>query len=115
MTHSNKPPGAARTANGRRLLRRLLAATCLLAVASPASAARLCLPHSDIAELLDVRFSEARIAGGVASGGGLIEVFSSADGATWTIVVTSPQGMSCVVSAGESWHSKKAIALGPQA
>jgi len=115
MTHSTKPLGTTRATTGRTLRAGVLAAVCLSALASPASAKRLCLPHSDITELLDVRFSEARVAGGVASGGGLVEVFSTADGATWTIVVTSPQGVSCVVSAGESWHSKKDLALGPQA
>lgn len=99
----------------RPLRAAVLAALCLFAAAAPASAARLCLPHGDIAELLNTRYAEARIAIGVAEGGGLLEVFSTVDGTTWTIVVTSPQGISCVVSAGEGWHSQENLALGPQA
>jgi len=115
MNHSKKIFRPTKAATVRTLLAGMLAAVCLFGFVSPASAARLCLPHGDIAKLLNARFSEARVAAGVASGGGLVEIFSTTDGATWTIVVTSPQGMSCVVSAGEGWHSRKALVLGPQA
>jgi hypothetical protein len=111
MNHPTKRNRVSKAAAGR-----VLCATALvLAVASPAMAAPKCLPHTDIAKLLDARYSEGRVAGGVANGGGLIEVFSTGDGATWTIVVTNPQGVSCVLSAGEDWHSKSKLALGPQA
>lgn len=115
MNHSDKILRPTKAATVRTLRSAMLAAACLFALAAPATAARLCLPHGDIAELLNTRYAEARIAIGVAEGGGLLEVFSTVDGTTWTIVVTSPQGISCVVSAGESWHSQKNLALGPQA
>ena len=48
---------------------------------------------------------EAPVAVGVTSAGGLVEVFATDDGATWTIVVTTPQGRSCMVAAGEGWRA----------
>lgn len=93
----------------------VLALAVLIGIQSPASAQRLCLSHDDIMELLDTRYSEARVAAGVASGGKLIEVFSTGDGGTWTIVITSPGGTSCIMATGEAWHAKEQVALGPQA
>ena len=41
---------------------------------------------------------------GVAENGGLIEVLSSQKGSTFTIIVTSPEGETCMVAAGEDWQ-----------
>jgi len=92
MNHVEELLAPAMAANGRTLFARLRAAVRLFAVASPASAARRRPQHSDIAEVLNLRFSKARVAAAMARGRGLVEVFSTADGATWTIVVTPPQG-----------------------
>lgn len=91
MNHQSKRTQSFKAASGRVLGTAALAAVGLSALAAPASAAPRCLPHGDIAKLLDARYSEGRIAAGVANGGGLIEVFSTGDGATWTIVVTTPR------------------------
>ena len=55
-------------------------------------------------DLLDGRYSEQRVATGLENSGHLFEVFTSTDGATWTMVVTTPDGASCVVAAGLEWH-----------
>jgi hypothetical protein len=57
-----------------------------------------------------VRFSEAPIAAGLASNGALIEVLTSGNGSTWTIIVSKPNGPSCLVAAGESWQALKRVA-----
>jgi len=49
------------------------------------------------------RYAETRVARGLSSNGRMIEVFASGDGATWTMVVTTPQGHSCIVASGEGW------------
>jgi hypothetical protein len=40
------------------------------------------------------------------SDGQLLEVLRSDSKQTWSILVTSPQGVSCIVAAGESWQDK---------
>ena len=40
---------------------------------------------------------------GIARNGGIIELFTSKDGATWTLVLTMPNGLSRVVASGKSW------------
>ena len=40
---------------------------------------------------------------GVASNGAVVEVFASAHG-SWTIIMTYPTGMSCMMAAGDNWE-----------
>ena len=65
-----------------------------------------CLKHNKLAEALDGRYSEKPIAAGLDSAGKLLEIFATVDGATWTMVMTSPEGTSCVIAAGEKWLSQ---------
>ncbi len=50
------------------------------------------------------KYREAPIAVGVTNSGGLVEVLTTGDGNTWTIIVSNPDGMSCLVAAGEGWR-----------
>jgi len=45
------------------------------------------------------------VAIGVTNKGGLVEVLTTGDGNTWTIIVSMPNGTSCMVAAGEGWRS----------
>jgi hypothetical protein len=51
----------------------------------------------------------------VTHNGGLVEVLSTGNGTTWSIIVTTPTGMSCLVAAGEGWRVKEQVALEPEA
>lgn len=64
-----------------------------------------CADRDDVLAQLFEKYKEAPSAVGVASNGGLIEVLTSTDGATWTIILSMPNGNSCLLSAGEEWHS----------
>ena len=80
----------------------------LLALMPPAAAQQVCMAHSDLSELLDDRFAEKPVAHGLSSSGRLMEIYASGAGGTWTLVVTTPQGKSCVVANGEGWVPKLA-------
>ena len=54
--------------------------------------------------VLEGRYQEQPVAVGITSGGGLLEVLSSPSGSSWTIIITSPRGMACVVSTGHGWR-----------
>lgn len=82
---------------------------------TPASAQTVCSARSNVIEQLGTQYAEAPVSMGLTSNGTLIEVFSSEDGATWTIISTRPDGTSCVVASGEAWAHRSRIALGPQA
>ncbi len=92
-----------------------LALGLLLGVAAPASAQAMCTTHAEVAKDLESRYSESPAAIGLASNGGVIELFAASDGATWTLVLTMPDGNSCAMAMGQGWENLPAIALGPQA
>jgi hypothetical protein len=91
-----------------------LSAVAALATASTASAQTACLAHDKLVDMLDGRYSERPVAAGLDVGGRLFEVFAAKDGATWTMVVTTPQGASCVVAVGEEWQEPKELAFDPE-
>jgi hypothetical protein len=64
-----------------------------------------CHSHADLAAMLNQKYSEAPSAVGVQANGHLVEVFASNDGTSWTIVVTRPDGVSCIVAVGENWET----------
>lgn len=63
-----------------------------------------CAKRADVLKHLSAKYSETPIGIGLANNGGVIEVLTSADGATWTIIITLPNGPTCMVSAGENWQ-----------
>ena len=70
--------------------------------ALPAHAQVLCFSHDRVVQYLAQTFSETPVGVGLATTGGLVEVFASKAG-TWTIVITAPSGVSCMGPSGEGW------------
>ena len=80
----------------------LIGAASLLPIAS-ASAQSQWLDRAEVVEKLGAEYGEQPTAMGLASNGGVIELFTAPDGATWTLVLTMPNGSSRLVAAGEGW------------
>jgi hypothetical protein len=72
----------------------------------------LCGSRPDLLKQLSKRYNEEPVAVGLTSSGSLIEVLTSDSGSTWTIMVSQPNGPSCLVAAGEGWEELKRIAKG---
>ncbi len=111
---------AARTAPALAIVRTvgasILAIAMLLvisAILGPAAAQTACTTRSEVAERLAGDYAEVPVAAGLASSGAVIEVFTSSDGSTWTIVLTRPDGPSCLVAAGEAWMTLPVKIKGP--
>ena len=68
-----------------------------------ANAQAVCFERGALIKHLDGKFDEAPVAAGLAANGSVLEVFTSPDGVTWTIVLTQPNGATCVMASGESW------------
>ncbi len=75
----------------------------LLAAAAPAAAAPRCGPRAEVIEMLGERYAETRRGVGMAGSTQLLEVFASAEG-SWTVLVTDPEGRSCLVASGQAWE-----------
>ncbi len=82
-----------------------LSVTPQAATAAPAA----CGQRTDIVAFLASEFKEAPIAVGIDSNGNLVEVLSSRSGSTWSVIVTTPNGVSCLVGSGEDWQVLKAV------
>jgi hypothetical protein len=78
------------------------------AVAAPAVAGgTYCAERSQIAERLTSGYSEQLVGGGMQSQNGLIEIWTTPAGETWTILMTRPDGISCVMASGTDWYSRQ--------
>jgi len=67
--------------------------------------ARACFDRAKLLERLDVQYQETPIARGLTQTSGVLEVLSTADGSTWSLVVTYPSGVSCLVASGKYWQA----------
>ena len=47
--------------------------------------------------------AEEPVAIGLASNGDVLEVIAAPDGATWSIILTSPGGLTCMLAVGDNW------------
>jgi hypothetical protein len=92
---------------------------CIALWASRAEAQTLpgsaCHNAMEIAKQLGAKYDEAPVAFGLQSNGNLLQVWSSAANGTWTIVSTTPAGISCIVAAGKRWESLPVASTDPLA
>ncbi len=90
----------------RTMYSMMLFAVAGFLVSSVAMAQVPCGQRDKIVEWFAVKYNEAPIASGVSSTGSLIEVLSTHDGETWTLIITSPDGNSCMIASGQGWRAK---------
>ncbi len=81
-----------------------LALGLLVHSAAAVQAQSVCMPHDELTERLYATFAEAPAANAIANNGALVELFATRDRSSWTLTMTRPGGMSCVLVAGEVWN-----------
>ena len=81
----------------------LLMGAALISRPASAQTSAAGLPRPKLVELLGDGYAEVPVAFGLAGNGGLIEVFASAEGATWTMMLSMPNGLSYIVTSGADW------------
>lgn len=64
-----------------------------------------CAKHEQVVERLASKYGESRQSIGLAKNNSVMEVFASPESGTWTIVITLPGGMTCLVAAGEAFET----------
>lgn len=80
------------------------AMTLLMASAATAQQARNCGPRELVVNRLAEGFGETRQSMGLGANNAVIEVFASEESGTWTITVTSPNGVTCLVASGQAFE-----------
>ncbi|HEY3146630.1 MAG TPA: hypothetical protein VGJ75_09775 [Dongiaceae bacterium] len=74
------------------------------AQSSNRSVVQVCLAHADLEAKLLSDFGEKKLGLGISGDGNLLELFVARTG-TFTVVKTSPHGVSCIVDFGDSWQT----------
>ena len=76
-----------------------------------ANAMGMCGKRADFVKALNDKYQESNKALGIAGQVNLVELFSSKTG-SWTILVTTPEGKTCIIAAGNSWENLPEVVEG---
>ncbi len=91
-----------------RLLGTLAIALAFLAsTVMPAAAQMLCVERVDMLDRLALEYGEVLIEVKMMEGHGLLEVLASPRKGTWTLLLTKPGGISCVLATGRGLSGDK--------
>lgn len=64
-----------------------------------------CGPRALVIERLAEKYGEHARALGLDTNNGMVEVFANMDSGSWTITVTSAQGLTCLMASGQSFET----------
>ena len=82
----------------------LLLASLNAPAANAQAIPQMCDDRAEVLSALDGNFSEKPVSLGLSLDGRVVEVLKS-PGGTWTIIMTAPNGVSCLLIAGKYWHN----------
>lgn len=84
-----------------------LGLAALMLTASPAvqPVEMVCAEREALLSSLLKEYKEAPRELGLANNGSVVELLTTRDGKTWTMLMTRPDGTACVIAAGEAWDS----------
>lgn len=75
-----------------------------------------CTEWAEVLDHLADKYSEVPAERGITTNGWVVDLVASKGGKTWTLVVTLPNGRTCMMAAGENWETIPRIhQLGPGA
>ena len=75
-----------------------------LAAQQGAAQGRNCAPREIVLERLAEGYGETRQSVGLGAQGRVMELFASQESGTWTVTVTLPSGITCLIAAGEAYE-----------
>ena len=91
----------------------LLGSACLTQTAV-AQTPILGMDREAVTKELSEKHREKTVGMGLADNGGVLELFTSEGGETWTVLLTMPNGTSFVVGTGKAWAGKPVTLKGLQ-
>ncbi|WP_170427023.1 hypothetical protein [Ruegeria arenilitoris] len=77
----------------------------ILVLAAQQVHARTCAPRDEVIKRLTETFGETRQGIGIARQGAVMELFASDQSGSWTITVTLPDGITCLVVSGQAYET----------
>lgn len=101
--------GAASGPERQTMFEKFLPLTLVLSalICAPAAAQSMgqCAKRDLVLGQLAERYGETRRGMGIAANNSVMEMFAAADTGTWTITVTMPDGMTCLVASGQGFEA----------
>lgn len=88
---------------------RLSVAAILLAttpIADAQTRSKACGDRSKVIERLADKYGETLQSLGLHHNNGVLEVYASEDTGSWTILITRPDGVACLVASGQMWEAQ---------
>lgn len=82
----------------------LAATVSLIATGADAQNARNCAPRDQVVTRLAEGYGETRQSIGLGANNSVIEVFASDESSTWTITMTAPNGITCLIASGQAFE-----------
>ena len=77
----------------------------VIATGPPDARAQMaCGMRDTVVAKLGEKYGEVRRGGGLAGPTAIFEIWASEATGTWTILKTTPNGLTCVMAVGEGWH-----------
>jgi len=91
------------------MYKRILTTSALIlgmaAVGPPDAQAQMaCGTRDSVVVKLGDKYGEVRRGGGLAGPTAIFEIWASEATGTWTILKTTPNGLTCIMAVGEGWH-----------
>jgi hypothetical protein len=82
----------------------IFAAAVLIAPIAAQAQGQNCANRDLVVERLAGKYGESRQSIGMAPQGRVVEVFASPETGTWTITITLPNGITCLIASGQSFE-----------
>jgi len=76
----------------------------LMLIAHASHGQAVCGLRAAMLKQLQGNYRETPVSMGLASNGSVLEITRS-DSGTWTILLTNPSGITCLMAAGENWET----------
>ena len=91
------------------MYKRILTTSALIlgmaAIGPPDAQAQVaCGTRDSIVAKLGDKYGEVRRGGGLAGPTAIFEIWASEATGTWTILKTTPNGLTCIMAVGDGWH-----------
>ena len=80
------------------------AAAVLMAGSAIAQSGPNCAPRELVVDRLASKYGETRQSMGLGANNAVVEVFASDDSGSWTIIVTTANGLTCLVASGQAFE-----------
>jgi hypothetical protein len=106
---------AADRPNGQEwiMYRLLILAAAFAGAAAPAlaEAESICADRESLVAALENEYGEQHRASGLQNARSMVEIWVSDETGTWTVLLTDPDGKSCVAASGGSWLEYPPVAV----